>query len=439
MNCPKCNAKITEGQKFCTKCGEHLPKLSFCTKCGNRLNPGSKFCTKCGAPNPNIERPIPEAALGSDTSPQRPTIAPDRVAPKLSPVVEESTQEASVASEAADPMAKAPEITAENPEVLGDNPEILADNPEVLAEDNEADFAAYLPPPKKNIMPWILGIMLVIVILGLIGWKFKDDIGIIFKTDQITQTTPEATVENVESEEAGVESITETVVDESIGANDLVYLSGKIDGKYPVHMILDLGQREGVYYYDKYGPSNVISVSITSLKALNNGNWNITLTKHTDRYDNEEKWYGVLTSENFAGTGEYLNKDLSFDMTVDNVSSNTTDPLIEKSISSRSSSADQWTRCEFSGYVTGGGKAFPIRITASKNGRWEFKDAVYYNLDYNVSIPVDIEFDNPNIYIVEQAGQSMDLHIKAWKEGNEFNGTMTSKGSSLPITFTLND
>lgn len=56
MNCPKCNAELREGAKFCTKCGEKIvqqaePKAeqqSICSSCGTPLKPGAKFCTKCG-------------------------------------------------------------------------------------------------------------------------------------------------------------------------------------------------------------------------------------------------------------------------------------------------------------------------------------------------------------------------------------------------------
>lgn len=56
MKCPKCNAELREGAKFCTKCGEKIVQQAgqqaeqqpVCAQCGAPLKPGAKFCTKCG-------------------------------------------------------------------------------------------------------------------------------------------------------------------------------------------------------------------------------------------------------------------------------------------------------------------------------------------------------------------------------------------------------
>lgn len=48
MNCPKCNAELRPGARFCTKCGTKIEEQPVCTKCGAPLKPGAKFCTKCG-------------------------------------------------------------------------------------------------------------------------------------------------------------------------------------------------------------------------------------------------------------------------------------------------------------------------------------------------------------------------------------------------------
>lgn len=49
--CPKCNAVIPEGMKFCGTCGTLLekPKL-VCEKCGAEIPEGMKFCGQCGTP-----------------------------------------------------------------------------------------------------------------------------------------------------------------------------------------------------------------------------------------------------------------------------------------------------------------------------------------------------------------------------------------------------
>lgn len=48
MKCPKCNAELRPGAKFCTKCGTKIEVQPVCPKCGAVLKPGAKFCTKCG-------------------------------------------------------------------------------------------------------------------------------------------------------------------------------------------------------------------------------------------------------------------------------------------------------------------------------------------------------------------------------------------------------
>ncbi len=48
MKCPKCNAEVRDGSKFCTSCGTKMEAANLCAKCGAPLKPGVKFCTSCG-------------------------------------------------------------------------------------------------------------------------------------------------------------------------------------------------------------------------------------------------------------------------------------------------------------------------------------------------------------------------------------------------------
>ncbi len=49
--CPKCNAVMAAGLKFCSNCGSPLEqKKEVCASCGAELMPGMKFCGQCGAP-----------------------------------------------------------------------------------------------------------------------------------------------------------------------------------------------------------------------------------------------------------------------------------------------------------------------------------------------------------------------------------------------------
>ncbi len=53
-NCPKCNAAIVPGNKFCVECGENLSTVSgnvealTCPQCKRKLPPGNHFCIQCG-------------------------------------------------------------------------------------------------------------------------------------------------------------------------------------------------------------------------------------------------------------------------------------------------------------------------------------------------------------------------------------------------------
>jgi ribosomal protein L40E len=53
-NCPKCNATIPTGVKFCDSCGAPVPVPAstgkFCSECGEKNEPGAKFCKSCGKP-----------------------------------------------------------------------------------------------------------------------------------------------------------------------------------------------------------------------------------------------------------------------------------------------------------------------------------------------------------------------------------------------------
>lgn len=58
IKCPDCFATVEHGQKFCTKCGKDLAKVSLneskineslkCPNCGNSVLPEQKFCSSCG-------------------------------------------------------------------------------------------------------------------------------------------------------------------------------------------------------------------------------------------------------------------------------------------------------------------------------------------------------------------------------------------------------
>lgn len=53
-SCPKCNAIIPAGVKFCGSCGAPVPVPAstgkFCSECGEKNEAGAKFCKSCGKP-----------------------------------------------------------------------------------------------------------------------------------------------------------------------------------------------------------------------------------------------------------------------------------------------------------------------------------------------------------------------------------------------------
>ena len=56
-NCPKCNASMPDGVKFCTECGNKMENpqqqesaTKFCNSCGAKIPREAKFCPECSAP-----------------------------------------------------------------------------------------------------------------------------------------------------------------------------------------------------------------------------------------------------------------------------------------------------------------------------------------------------------------------------------------------------
>ena len=50
MKCRKCNADVTDRQKFCQECGEKIiVKPTHCPKCSKPVLQNDKFCQECGA------------------------------------------------------------------------------------------------------------------------------------------------------------------------------------------------------------------------------------------------------------------------------------------------------------------------------------------------------------------------------------------------------
>ncbi len=61
--CPKCQAAVAPGTKFCGNCGTAMPAGASCAKCQAPLAPGTKFCGNCGAAVAAAACPKCQAAL----------------------------------------------------------------------------------------------------------------------------------------------------------------------------------------------------------------------------------------------------------------------------------------------------------------------------------------------------------------------------------------
>jgi membrane protease subunit (stomatin/prohibitin family) len=76
--CPKCNAQVPPGMRFCPNCGNAMTPPAAatagtpCPKCGQPVPPGVKFCPNCGAsmapPAPPAPRTCPKCGKSVTTS-----------------------------------------------------------------------------------------------------------------------------------------------------------------------------------------------------------------------------------------------------------------------------------------------------------------------------------------------------------------------------------
>ena len=51
MKCSNCSHPISEGEKFCSKCGQKVKNESennYCINCGSKLENDNQFCSNCG-------------------------------------------------------------------------------------------------------------------------------------------------------------------------------------------------------------------------------------------------------------------------------------------------------------------------------------------------------------------------------------------------------
>lgn len=92
-------------------------------------------------------------------------------------------------------------------------------------------------------------------------------------------------------------------------------ISGKLGGKYPVHIILDKGMKKGSYYYDKSGPNNTLNLEV---KSFNRRTGKIILEETNDKGEVTGTFTGELTEKSFIGKmTAFSGVTYNFDLTVD--------------------------------------------------------------------------------------------------------------------------
>ncbi|MCM1349219.1 MAG: hypothetical protein NC338_07380 [Firmicutes bacterium] len=93
-------------------------------------------------------------------------------------------------------------------------------------------------------------------------------------------------------------------------------IAGKLNGKLPIHINLNKGMRDGSYYYDKYGPSNTLTLTV---KSFNKKTGTLVIEERNDKGEVTGTFSGTLTPETFVGEmTAYTGKTLPFNLKVVN-------------------------------------------------------------------------------------------------------------------------
>lgn len=95
-------------------------------------------------------------------------------------------------------------------------------------------------------------------------------------------------------------------IDESgntLGKESMTF-AGKLGGKYPIHLTIGEGFKSGSYYYDKYGPSNPLKLTVIS---FNPKNGKIKLEEFTDQGRVTGEFTGVVSKNSFEGEMDAYN------------------------------------------------------------------------------------------------------------------------------------
>lgn len=188
---------------------------------------------------------------------------------------------------------------------------------------------------SRKVMKWVVALTAVVALaVGIIWWQTSHDNGGQDIAEEVESTEAIPVTESVTDNDvkAGEEkaapvsespAVTETVIErppEPIPASvDMSYgsyrYSGKIGGKYPVHLTLDMGYMGGSYYYDKYGPNNSMTLSVISYDPETGA---IVVAEYSPQGEHTGNFVGRITPSKFEGilkTNHGNGKNYNFTLT----------------------------------------------------------------------------------------------------------------------------
>lgn len=105
---------------------------------------------------------------------------------------------------------------------------------------------------------------------------------------------------------------------------EIYRLEGTINEKYAVHMILDLKNLIGAYYYDKSGVDNFLTLKIHS---YNPASGQLTIDEFNNKNELTGEFSGILGESGFKGTAKFGTKTMPFDLAMCTDSSTKYPPL----------------------------------------------------------------------------------------------------------------
>lgn len=92
------------------------------------------------------------------------------------------------------------------------------------------------------------------------------------------------------------------------------YIQGKLGGKYAVHITLKQGMKDGLYYYDKNGPTAKLELKV---QDFNPKTGKLKLEEHNDKGQVTGTFTGTLSETSFVGKmTSFQGKVYDFDMKV---------------------------------------------------------------------------------------------------------------------------